>query len=130
MYRQVWLNGKWIEGLPTEAGQRYRFMTPAGYQYGTYVPESAPEVADMRITKLAFKQRFTQDERIAIRSASETIPQVYDFQDLVNSATFIDLSRQDTIDAVNAIEQLGLIEAGRASIILGPPVEDIERYKD
>ena len=130
MIRQVWINGKWIEGLPTEAGQRYRFMTPSGYQYGTYVPESAPDVADMRITKLAFKQRFTQSDRIAIRTASETIPQVYDFQDLVNSATFIDLSRQDTIDAVNAIEQLGLIQAGRASIILGPPVEEIERYKE
>lgn len=129
MIRQVWANGKWIEGLPTESGQRYRFMTPVGYQYGTYSPEPEPEVVDMRITKLAFKQRFTQDERIAIRAASETIPQVYDFQDLVNSATFIDLSRPDTIAAVNAIEQLGLIEAGRASIILGPPVEEIEQYR-
>lgn len=130
MIRQVWINGKWVEGLPTESGQRYRFMTPAGYQYGTYAPATESDVIDMRITKLAFKQRFTQSERIAIRTASETIPQVYDFQDLVNSATFIDLSRQDTIDAVNAIEQLGLIQAGRASIILGPPVEEIERYKD
>lgn len=126
--RQVWSGSKWLEGLPTESGQRYRFMTPSGYQYGTYSPE--PEVIDMRITKLAFKQRFTQDERIAIRAASETIPQVYDFQDLVNSATFIDLSRPDTIAAVNAIEQLGLIEDGRAEVILGPPVEEIERYKD
>ena len=127
--RQVYTNGKWREGLPTEQGQRFRFMTTGGWQYGTYVPEPAPEVVDMRITKLAFKHRFTQDERIAIRSA-ETIPQVYDFQDLVNSATFIDLSRPDTVAAVNAIERLGLIEAGRASIILGSPVEEIERYKD
>lgn len=130
MIRQIWLNGKWIEGLPTESGQRFRFMTAGGWQYGTYAPEPAPEVVDMRITKLAFKHRFTQDERIAIRAAAETIPQVYDFQDLVNSATFIDLSRPDTIGAVNAIERLGLIEAGRALIILGPSVEDIERYKD
>lgn len=129
MIRHVWVSGKWVNGLPSEAGQRYRFMTPAGYQYGTYSPEPFPEVVDMRITKLAFKQRFTQDERIAIRAASETIPQVYDFQDLVNSATFIDLSRPDTIAAVNAIEQLGFIEAGRASIILGPPVEEIEKYR-
>jgi len=128
--RQVHIGNKWVNGLPTEAGQRFRFMTAGGWQYGTYAPEPAPEVVDMRITKLAFKQRFTQDERIAIRAAAETIPQVYDFQDLVNSATFIDLSRPDTIGSVNAIERLGLIEAGRASIILGPPVEDIERYKD
>ena len=128
MQRQVWTGNKWVDGLPATVGQRFRFMTAGGWQYGTYVPEPVPEVVDMRITKLAFKQRFTQDERIAIRAA-ETIPQVYDFQDLVNSATFIDLSRPDTVAAVNAIERLGLIEAGRASIILGPTAEEIERYK-
>lgn len=129
MQRQVWVGNRWIDGLPTTVGQRFRFMTVGGWQYGTYAPEPVPEVVDMRITKLAFKQRFTQDERIAIRAASESIPQVYDFQDLVNSATFIDLSRPDTIASVNAIERLGLIEAGRASIILGPPVEDVEKYR-
>lgn len=128
--RQVFVGGRWVDGVPTESGQRYRFMTPAGYQYGTYLPEPEPQVVDMRITKLAFKQRFTQEERIDIREASKTIPKVYDFEDLVNSATFIDLSRQDTIDTVNAIEQLGLIGVGRASIILWSPVEEIERYKD
>ena len=128
--RQVFVGGRWVDGIPATSGQRFRFMTTGGWQYGTYAPEPAPEFVDMRITKLAFKQRFTQSERIAIRAAAETIPQVYDFEDLVNSATFIDLSRPDTIASVNAIEHLGLIEAGRASIILGPTAEEIERYKD
>ena len=92
--------------------------------------DPAAQPADMRITKLAFKQRFTQQERIAIREAVKTIPQVYDFEDLVNSATFIDLARADTAAAVNQIQQLGLIGNGRAAIILGSPVEEIERYKD
>jgi hypothetical protein len=86
--------------------------------------------ADMRITKLAFKQRFTAAERIAIREAAKTVPEVYDFEDLVNSAAFIDLARPDTIAAVHYIEAGGLIAEGRAVEILSPPVEDIERYKE
>ena len=85
---------------------------------------------DMRITKLGFKQRFSQDERIAIRTASAANPVVFDFQDLVDSATFIDLSRKDTVDAVNALEQFGLIAAGRASQILSPPVTELERWRE
>lgn len=129
----VLINGAWLTQQPTINGQRVRettYFDDGTFGVVEYAFEGEKNALDMRITKLAFKQRFTQDERIAIRAASETIPQVYDFQDLVNSATFIDLSRQDTIDAVNAIEQLGLIQDGRAEVILGPPVEDIERYKD
>lgn len=84
---------------------------------------------DMRITKLAFKQRFTQEERIAIREAAKTIPQVYDFEDLVNSATFIDLQRVDTVIDVNAIEQLALIGTGRAMEILTAPAQEHERCR-
>jgi len=126
--RQVHIGNKWVNGLPTEVGQRFRFMTAGGWQYGTYAPEPAPEVVDMRITKLAFKQRFTADERIAIREAAAVNPQIYDFEDLVNAATYIDLMRPDTIAAVNAIEQAGLIQSGRAVEILGPPINEIERY--
>jgi len=127
--RQVHIGNKWVNGLPTEVGQRFRFMTAGGWQYGTYAPEPAPEVVDMRITKLAFKQRFTANERIAIREAAAINPQIYDFEDLVNAATYIDLSRADTIAAVNAIEQAGLIAVGRAGEILGPPINEIERYR-
>jgi hypothetical protein len=83
----------------------------------------------MRITKLAFKRRFTADERIAIREAAAVNPQIYDFEDLVNAATYIDLSRADTIAAVNSIERAGLIGSGRADEILGPPINEIERYR-
>ena len=127
--RQVYANGKWREGIPTEQGQRFRFMTAGGWQYGTYAPEPAPEVVDMRITKLAFKQRFTQRERIDIREASKTIPQVYDFEDLVNSATFIDLSRDDTKISVNAVESVIPLTQGRANEILAAPIQEHERYR-
>lgn len=83
----------------------------------------------MKVTRLAFKQRFTTAERLAIRAAAATNPLVFDFQDLVDSATYIDLARQDTKEAVNALEQLGLIGAGRAIEILSPPVNEEERWR-
>jgi hypothetical protein len=127
--RQVFIGGKWINGTPTQAGQRFRFADVGGWSYGTYQPDAVEPVADMRITKLAFKQRFTQAERIAIREAVQTVPEVYDFEDLVNSASFIDLARPDTIAAVHYIEAGGLIAEGRAVEILSPPVTEIEQYR-
>lgn len=87
------------------------------------------ESESLKITRLSFKQRFTTAERLAIRAAAATNPLVFDFQDLVDSATYIDLARQDTKDAVNALESLGLIGEGRAIVILSPPVNEDERWR-
>lgn len=86
------------------------------------------EPASMKVTRLAFKQRFTTEERLAIRAASAVNPLVYDFQDLVDSATYIDLERKDTVLSVNALEQMGLIGEGRAAEILSPPIDEDERW--
>ena len=126
MLRQAFVDGKWREGLPTEQGQQFRYLTPAGWVYGFY--ELPPGHNNLWITKLAFKQRFTAEERIAIRTAAAVNPIVYDFQDLVDSATYIDLGRVDTISAVNALEQYGLIAEGRAAEILSPPVNEDEKW--
>lgn len=124
--RQVYTSGKWRDGLPTEQGQQFRYMTPSGWVYGYHAVE--PD-SSLKITKLSFKQRFTTDERIAIRTSAATNPIVYDFQDLVDSATYIDLERDDTVAAVNSLEQLGLIGEGRAAEILSPPVNEDEKWR-
>lgn len=80
------------------------------------------------ITKLAFKQRLTQAERIAIRAAASSNPIVFDFLDILDSATFVDLQRADTIDGINAMEVAGLLAVGRATEILNAPVQDHERF--
>jgi hypothetical protein len=124
------VDGVWLTQAPTYHGQRVRVTTY--FDDGTFGVVEASfsgRTVDMRITKLAFKQRFTADERIAIRNAAAVDPQIYDFEDLVNAATYIDLSRADTIAAVSAIEQAGLIGSGRAVEILGPPINEIERYR-
>lgn len=126
MLRQAFVNGKWREGLPTEQGQQFRYLTPAGWVYGFHVVAAAPE--SMKITNLAFENRFTRDERKAIRRAASTDEDVQDFMSLAAKATHIDLSLQQTIESVHALEQMGLIGEGRAAEILSPPVDEDERW--
>lgn len=128
----VLINGAWLTQQPTINGQRVRettYFDDGTFGIVEYTFEDAAEVPDWRITKLAFKQRFTQGERIDIREASKTIPKVYDFEDLVNSATFIDLSRDDTKTAVNEIESVIPLTQGRANEILTAPIQEHERYR-
>lgn len=89
--------------------------------------EQAP---DSRITKLAIKERFTTSERVAIRQAAKVNDEVYDFLDLLDSATFFDLALETNFLRVNQLETFGLLDnEGRANQILTAPVQDIERFK-
>lgn len=92
---------------------------------------SAAPAADYRITNLAFVDRFTDAEAIAIDLASigATVEaaQVRRYLDKVSKATHIDLSRADTQAGVRALETAGLIAAGRADEILTAPIQDMER---
>lgn len=118
------LSSNWIEILENQA-------CSIGWRYedGEFIyAEPEPVIEPIRITKLAFKQRLTQTERIAIRAAASSNPVVYDFLDILDSATFVDLQRQDTIDGINAMESAGLLAVGRATEILNAPVQDHERF--
>lgn len=75
-----------------------------------------------RITRLAFMQRFTQPERLAIRQAAKTEPEIEDYLAMVDAATFIDLTRADTIASVNALASAGLLTTERAAEIVASPV--------
>lgn len=70
------------------------------------------------ITKLQFLQRFTQEERIAIREAAKTNPYVEDFLELLNAASEVNVEYQPTIDAIDALIGLGLIAAASKPDIL------------
>ncbi|NRA52376.1 MAG: hypothetical protein HRU12_24885, partial [Phaeodactylibacter sp.] len=93
---KVLVNGQWIEQQPVNGDvyREYKYFGTSNEHYiqGVWV-DPAPEVPDMRITKLAFKNRMTSAERIAIRAAATTDPVIFDFMDLVSDATYIDLSR-------------------------------------
>jgi len=99
------------------------------FDNGTHKIESAGVTSNSvlkTITKLAFKQRFTQPERTALRAEAKTNAIVEDFMDLVSDAKFIDLARQDTIDSVNFLESSSLIATGRANEILNSPIQGHE----
>lgn len=91
-----------------------------------------------RITRLAFRNRFTQAEKVALEIAAidnpaATLAQRQQAAAIrahladVAASTFIDLGRDDTRAGVQALEAGGLIGVGRALEILDAPVEVHER---
>ena len=85
------------------------------------------QVQDWRITKLAFLNRFTQPERLAIRTASKSSVAIEDYIAMVTEAKWIDLNRPDTRGGVLALEDATLLAPGRALVILDAPVQPYER---
>ena len=78
------------------------------------------------ITRLAFLSRFTDEEAITLDLASigATVEAatIRRYLSKVNAATFIDLSRADTREGINALETMGIIGEGRAIEILDTPI--------
>ena len=101
------------------------------------VPQSA---APRHITRLAFRQRFTQAELVAIEIAclddpSAPIQQRQQaaalrvMQRQVGEATYIDLDWPDTRAGVQQLEAAGLIGPGRAAQILDAPIQPHEVWQ-
>ena len=102
--------------------------------------ETPPEYAgSWHITKLAFRSRFTQSEKVAIEIAALDVPTapmqqrglaatLRANQSDVAVATFIDLQRADTRAGVQALETYGLIAAGRATVILDTVPAEAELF--
>ena len=96
-------------------------------------PDPEPVIEPKKITRLAFLNRFTDAEAIALDLASigTTVEaaSIRRYMQKVNAATFIDLTREDTIDGVGQLESVGLIGTGRADQILGAPIAEQERVR-
>ena len=104
-------------------------------------PEPEPEPTLPRhITRLAFRNRFTQAELVTLEIAGLDDPSapmaqrqlaasVRVMQRQVGEATYIDLDRADTRAGVQQLEAAGLLAAGRALAILDAEIQDIERPK-
>lgn len=83
----------------------------------------------IRITKLAMRQRFTFTELCALESAAQTIVQVKVLIGNLNVASFVDLTRSDTISGLGLLVSLGLLTSQRMSEILNTPPTEYEIYK-
>ena len=90
-----------------------------------------------RITRLAFRSRFTPAEKVALEMAALDNPSanlgarqqaaaLRAYLADVNAATFIDLSRSDTRNGVMSLESSGLLASGRALEILDAPIQPHE----
>ena len=93
---------------------------------------------DTRITKLAFRNRFTSAEKVAIEFAclddpASPMPQRLQSAALranqadLAAATFVDLAREDTRAGVQMLEAAGLLPEGRALEILDAQILPEER---
>ena len=103
---------------------------PSGFTEPPALPEAPVE---RKVTRLAFLNRFTDAEAIALDLASigATVEaaSIRRYMQKVNAATFIDIERDDTIAGVNQLEAVGLIGPGRAEVILTAPITELERAK-
>jgi hypothetical protein len=91
------------------------------------------------VTRLAFRNRFTLAEKMALELAgldnpASTIAERTNAAALrinqadLAAATFVDLAREDTRNGVLSLETVGLLDAGRALEILDTPVTELEKF--
>ena len=89
------------------------------YDHTEWTPETpADEPVSRTLTKLEYLRRFTVEERVAIRAASEQNPVLADYLQLMELAQEINTGDPDTIAAVTMLEQVGLLAEGRAQEVL------------
>jgi hypothetical protein len=70
------------------------------------------------MTKLEFLRRFTQEERVAIRTVAKSNVVLEDYMAMIDLAQEIDTSDADTRAGVQMLESVGLLAEGRAQEIL------------
>ena len=127
---------------PAEGGGQRANWTGTGWVLATYIAPVAPTTptAPAIVTTLAFRNRFTQAEKVTIEIACLDVPTaamparqqaaaLRVNQADTNAATYIDLNRADTRAGVTALQTAGIIAAGRAGVILDTPVADVEKPK-
>lgn len=71
------------------------------------------------VSSLEFMERFTQEERIALRRAAKESEALEDWLDLLRAAQSVDLDDPRTVGGLQAFAAEGLITAERAAEILG-----------
>jgi len=88
-----------------------------------YIPQPVViEPVVREVSGVSYLRRFTQSERIAIRAAASQSAVLDDYLKLLDATIqqggIVNLDDEDTVAAVNLLEQAGLIADGRAAEIL------------
>lgn len=91
----------------------------------------APKPISKRITKLAFRNRFTGTEKVSLYERAKTSIAVQIYLDDLQAATFIDLAAEKTRNDVNSLEAFAIFDSpGRADEILNTPPTPDEMFTD
>lgn len=91
-------------------------------------PPAGPATPSIKISRLAFRNRFTSAEKVALYTAATSVAQIRVWLDDLAASTYVDLNRADTIASVNGLVAAGLLTAPRAIAILTDPVTSLEIY--
>lgn len=92
--------------------------TPPAWALPDPQADQAAQPTPRTLTKLEYLRRFTQEERVAIRTAAKSNAQLEDYLALLELAEFINLDDPDTFGALNLLESVGLLTLGRAQEII------------
>lgn len=99
--------------------------------FGGYTLETAGVMGaatpDSKITKLAFRNRFTFAEKVALEDAAKTDTEVKVLLDDQAAAQYIDLDRADTAAGLDLLVTKGLLTQQRRDEILNAPINEDER---
>lgn len=105
---------------------------------GNSPTEIQPPIPEKRcITKLAFRYRFTTEERVAIEYAATSQPDDTDemglfraalrvYLDDLDSANYVDLNSPTMVDALNKLVYFKLLTEDRKNEILSHPISTSE----
>lgn len=93
------------------------------------VASDEPNEQSTKVTKLAFRNRFTFAEKVAIETAAETDAAVRVLLKDQDAASFIDLKRKDTYDGLQILVNKNLLESQRPAEILSLSIQPEEEYR-
>lgn len=101
-----------------------------GLDGSTFTPPIGT-AGSVKITKLAFRNRFTANEKAALYTASASSQGIAlkIYIDDLAVASYVDLKRPDTIAAINLLAQIGIVASERVAQILSTTVSEEERYR-
>lgn len=108
--------------------------TGGTYANGVFTPPSnwGGVASSTRITRLAFLNRFSDEEAVAIDLASQgatyNAAMMRRAQKRIDAASFIELTDSNTIAGVMTLESVGLLSQGRAAQILSADTQLHELY--
>lgn len=124
MYYAISKNGKLV-GVTTENAYNFNLPDVSIHEFDGPIPDLNSTMWDDQsetlianptmITKLAFLNRFTLTERMAIRSSTDPI--VADIMNLLEIAEYVNLTDPNTTQGVGYLAMVGVIAPNRVTEI-------------